>query len=339
MAHMTATRPSTGAGWYPDPSDPQRIRYWDGTSWTEQTLVAPPSPARGSRPASSTSGRRPWWQTWWVVVPLLVVYGVGLMPLWLRKGTSTRLKSLLSLAVVAVFGAVLLSPDASSDTTSAAPPPPRVSSPTPTPTAEATHKAPPPRARVPALRGDNLADVRAQLRARHLTVGTVARQPSALPPGTVISQGVGTGREVRRGTSISLVIAVPLPRVPAVTSHAQAVAVRMLRGAGFRVHVSQRTVTTGTNGLVLSQSPFAGQSVRPHAWISIVVAHVVRPVAPAPTQSPSCTPGYSPCLAPAYDYDCAGGSGDGPMYTGLVRVTGSDPYDLDADGDGWGCTS
>jgi hypothetical protein len=39
-------------------------------------------------------------------------------------------------------------------------------------------------------------------------------------------------------------------------------------------------------------------------------------------------------LAPASDYDCAGGSGNGPKYTGPVRVTGSDPYDLDRDGDG-----
>jgi len=29
----------------------------------------------------------------------------------------------------------------------------------------------------------------------------------------------------------------------------------------------------------------------------------------------SCTPGYSPCLPPAEDYDCAGGSGNGPKYT------------------------
>jgi len=53
----------------------------------------------------------------------------------------------------------------------------------------------------------------------------------------------------------------------------------------------------------------------------------------------SCTPGYSPCLTPASDYDCAGGTGDGPEYTGEVQVTGSDPYGLDIDGDGVGCES
>ena len=55
------------------------------------------------------------------------------------------------------------------------------------------------------------------------------------------------------------------------------------------------------------------------------------------TASRNCTPGYSPCLAPASDYDCRGGSGNGPKYTGRVRVTGPDPYELDDDGDGVGC--
>jgi hypothetical protein len=42
-------------------------------------------------------------------------------------------------------------------------------------------------------------------------------------------------------------------------------------------------------------------------------------------------------LPPASDYDCRGGSGNGPKYSGPVRVTGSDPYDLDRDGDGKAC--
>jgi hypothetical protein len=52
----------------------------------------------------------------------------------------------------------------------------------------------------------------------------------------------------------------------------------------------------------------------------------------------SCTPGYRPCIPPGPDVDCAGGSGNGPRYVvGPVYVTGSDPYDLDRDGDGVGC--
>jgi len=37
------------------------------------------------------------------------------------------------------------------------------------------------------------------------------------------------------------------------------------------------------------------------------------------------------------DYDCSGGSGDGPGYTGTVQVSGADIYDLDRDGNGVGC--
>jgi hypothetical protein len=55
-------------------------------------------------------------------------------------------------------------------------------------------------------------------------------------------------------------------------------------------------------------------------------------------QEASCHPSYDPCLDPnASDYDCEGGSGDGPSYTGQVAVTGYDEYDLDSDGDGTGC--
>lgn len=51
-----------------------------------------------------------------------------------------------------------------------------------------------------------------------------------------------------------------------------------------------------------------------------------------------CNPNYSGCLDPySPDYDCAGGSGDGPDYTGTVQVIGVDEYELDDDNDGIGC--
>lgn len=38
------------------------------------------------------------------------------------------------------------------------------------------------------------------------------------------------------------------------------------------------------------------------------------------------------------DYDCLGGSGNGPYYVqGPIQVSAGDPYDLDRDGDGIGC--
>lgn len=59
---------------------------------------------------------------------------------------------------------------------------------------------------------------------------------------------------------------------------------------------------------------------------------------PAPA-APTCDPNYTgACLRPdVADYDCAGGSGDGPYYTGPVTVVGDDRYALDRDGDGVAC--
>jgi hypothetical protein len=91
------------------------------------------------------------------------------------------------------------------------------------------------------------------------------------------------------------------------------------------------------------------------ALVLIIVGLVVYGVAHTPTQpgaqtpasvslynesddKPRCNPNYSGCLKPdASDYDCAGGSGNGPYYTGPVRVIGYDQYGLDRDGDGWAC--
>ena len=69
------------------------------------------------------------------------------------------------------------------------------------------------------------------------------------------------------------------------------------------------------------------------------------PAAPAPVtasapQTSGCHPSYrEACLDPAVsDYDCAGGSGNGPEYVSArVRVVGPDDYGLDSDGDGVGC--
>jgi hypothetical protein len=61
------------------------------------------------------------------------------------------------------------------------------------------------------------------------------------------------------------------------------------------------------------------------------------PVSVQPPAS-NCTPGYSPCIPPGSDVDCAGGTGNGPRYvSGPVYVTGSDSYGLDRDGNGIGC--
>ena len=51
------------------------------------------------------------------------------------------------------------------------------------------------------------------------------------------------------------------------------------------------------------------------------------------TQGSGCQPGYSPCLPRVVDLNCS----DIPSAKKPIRVTGSDPYRLDGDGDGIAC--
>jgi hypothetical protein len=58
----------------------------------------------------------------------------------------------------------------------------------------------------------------------------------------------------------------------------------------------------------------------------------------AAAETSECDENYSGCLDPSSsDYDCEGGGGDGPDYTGLVNVRGTDIHELDRDGDGIAC--
>ncbi|KZE91754.1 DUF2510 domain-containing protein [Microbacterium sp. TNHR37B] len=49
---------STPAGWYPDPADASRTRWWDGSRWTEHT-TASPAAAASSAPATPAAPERP----------------------------------------------------------------------------------------------------------------------------------------------------------------------------------------------------------------------------------------------------------------------------------------
>jgi hypothetical protein len=73
---------------------------------------------------------------------------------------------------------------------------------------------------------------------------------------------------------------------------------------------------------------------------SVVTKKPVTKVTVIGTRSePDCDPNYSGgCVPVDSDVDCAGGSGNGPSYVdGVVKVIGTDIYDLDRDNDGFGC--
>jgi hypothetical protein len=120
-----------------------------------------------------------------------------------------------------------------------------------------------------------------------------------------------------------------------------------LADRGLTAKVTYRSTTRYPAGTVISQARSAGSDVLPDTAISLVVAKApppppsTAPPAPRSTAPPqNCHSSYEgECLKVGIgDYDCAGGSGNGPNYVqGTVRVVGPDEFDLDRDGDGWGC--
>lgn len=204
-------------------------------------------------------------------------------------------------------------------------------------TPEAQSQEEPEVAKVPLLRGLDLSEAKRALREAGLRIGEVQRQFSNQAPGTVLKQAVRSGADSALGAGVPIIVAKPLPKIPSVVGASGSAAASTLRAAGFRVTTSTETRTSGSSGVVLSQSPSGGTQLLPGKEVHLVISKVVLPLVSNSEGGGNCTPGYTPCLPPASDYDCAGGSGNGPEYTGYVKVTGSDPYDLDADADGIAC--
>lgn len=138
----------------------------------------------------------------------------------------------------------------------------------------------------------------------------------------------------------------PAITVPDVRGMTVAEARAALSAAKLRWRTTYRRTSGAPAGTVLAQSP--GGERAPGTVVTLTVAQTPPPKPkprPTPTPEPDpepvddCHPSYAgACLDPtASDYDCSGGSGNGPRYTGRVTVVGPDVWDLDRDNDGIGC--
>jgi hypothetical protein len=136
--------------------------------------------------------------------------------------------------------------------------------------------------------------------------------------------------------------------VPELTGMTRAEAEQTLADIGLKATTRYRSTDQESAETVISQSPKAGAWVLPDATVRLMVAKTPPPppstAPPPPPTAPEqgCDPSYPDvCLDPAVeDYDCAGGTGNGPEYVeGPIRVLPPDPFDLDREGDGVGCES
>lgn len=69
------------AGWYPDPQDNTRQRYWDGNAWTEHTADGGPQTAAAAATsvgsATSTAGDPDTWTWQSIIVTILCCAPLG----------------------------------------------------------------------------------------------------------------------------------------------------------------------------------------------------------------------------------------------------------------------
>jgi serine/threonine-protein kinase len=162
---------------------------------------------------------------------------------------------------------------------------------------------------VPSVTGQAQAAAEAALTTAGLSVGTVTQQTSEeKTAGTVLSQSPGAGSSLRAGGSVNLVVAQAPSEVavPGVVGQGEAQAAAELGRAGFTPKTASVTTAEPTLvGVVLKQSPGAGQRASRGATVTITVGTLGTPTSrttptttqkkPTPTTTaPTTTPTTTP---------------------------------------------
>jgi endonuclease YncB( thermonuclease family) len=296
-------------GWYPDPQDPtKRIRFWDGTQWTAQNR---PDPFYS--PAASTDDPR--------------------RRIWFAR--HKVLTAVLATILVFVFAGIAAGgedePASTAGDSSSGD------------DADPSNEAEP-------------SEAKSESAAREETPKTASRKPQRTY--LVVRVVDGDTLDLGNGQTVRLV-GIDSPEVgecgyePASKNLARLVLGQQVRLAESDEDTDRygrllRYVDVGTidAGLRQIQQGFAiarydsrdGYGFHPREPIYIKADKAksqftcARPFAQPSQPANDCITGYSPCLPVVGDLDCAD-------INGPVRVTGSDPYRLDADGDGTGCDS
>ncbi|MDF2562372.1 MAG: hypothetical protein K0R99_3818 [Microbacterium sp.] len=313
-------------GWYPDPVNASRQRWWDGgawsphvasngTSWVEPLPAASPTTERRSR-------RMPVW-AWiligaialipiillspFVAVLALIVLITGIVAL--AKGTRTwlRLNSRkAAIAVTAAAAAVLLV------------------------TGSVSAAVLPNTGRSGNVEAAHFAGAPSQSEARRSEESSKSRQTPTPTPTPVASTREEVVTEAIPFTETRVddgALAAGQTQVSTPGQNGEKTLtylVHLLDGQEVSRELISEAVTTEPVAQVIANGTYVAPP----------------PPAPAPAQpAGNCDSNYADACVPiSSDVDCAGGSGDGPAYfDGVARIVGRDVYRLDADGDGLAC--
>jgi beta-lactam-binding protein with PASTA domain/serine/threonine protein kinase len=118
---------------------------------------------------------------------------------------------------------------------------------------------------VPELVGKTVAEAKETLAAADIPVGEIAEEfHDEVPEGVVISQSIPAGDELRRDTTVSIVVSKgrqPI-EIEDFTGRPLSEAEQALTAAGFQVVVEERTEPAVPPGTVISQDPSGGTGFR-----------------------------------------------------------------------------
>jgi serine/threonine-protein kinase len=134
----------------------------------------------------------------------------------------------------------------------------------------------PAKKQVPDVTGLSQSAARAQLTSAGFTVTTTKQTSNTVNPGDVISQSPPGGTNANPGSTVNIVVATAPKKVavPSVVGQTESSAASQITGAGLKVvHKTQNVADKTQNGKVISQTPAAGQTVKPGSTVTLVVGH------------------------------------------------------------------
>ncbi|MGY6499751.1 MAG: PASTA domain-containing protein [Acidimicrobiales bacterium] len=144
---------------------------------------------------------------------------------------------------------------------------------------------------IPQVVGSPLEDVEFQLFVMGLGVGEVSYEENDATAGEVIEQTPAAGEVVAHGTLVALVVSAgpPAVAIPDVRGQHQSDASRVLRDAGFRVTVQERSSWSVDPGFVMSTDPAAGEELQRGSVVLLYVSSG-RPPTTTTTAPPTTAP-------------------------------------------------
>jgi serine/threonine-protein kinase len=155
---------------------------------------------------------------------------------------------------------------------------------------------------VPDVLGDDKDDARAEIEGEQLRVRLV-RRDSDDPVDEVIDMRPRPATEVPIDTRVTLFYSDGPEEVPNVVGRTEEAAERAIERRGFTVDVETDTETPAQPGIVLEQSPGAGETLDEGSTVTIVVSDYEEPTptvepTPTPTVEPTPTEEPSPTESP-----------------------------------------